>query len=248
MHLHRFSPLTAALVILSSGSALVRAQSLADVAKKEEERRKTVSQPAKVYTNKDLNPVPGGSAAPAAAKDAGKDSKDAAAKDAKDGDGKDGAAKDQKDQKYWTDKIKALREQPEAQAALRASHPAVVLSDLRLTNGDGFGVLRAAKELEPELPVIVMTAFGSIQDAVAAMKEGALDFLAKPVDPDHLLLLVERALIQRRMVTENLILKEELARRRGAPQIVGDDAKLKQVPVALNRAAPTDTTALREGE
>src|SRR5437762_12979676 len=111
MHLHRFSPLTAALVILSSGSALVRAQSLADVAKKEEERRKTVSQPAKVYTNKDLNPVPGGSAAPAAAKDAGKDSKDAAAKDAKDGDGKDGAAKDQKDQKYWTDKIKALREQ-----------------------------------------------------------------------------------------------------------------------------------------
>ena len=68
------------------------------------------------------------------------------------------------------------------------------MSDLRLPEGDGFGVLRAAKELDPELPVIVMTAFGSIQDAVAAMKEGALDFLAKPVDPDHLLLMVERAL------------------------------------------------------
>ena len=70
-----------------------------------------------------------------------------------------------------------------------------MLSDLRLPEGDGFGVLRAAKELDPELPVIVMTAFGSIQDAVAAMKEGALDFLAKPVDPDHLLLMVERALV-----------------------------------------------------
>ena len=70
-----------------------------------------------------------------------------------------------------------------------------MLSDLRLPDGDGFGVLRAAKELDPELPVIVMTAFGSIQDAVAAMKEGALDFLAKPVDPDHLLLMVERALV-----------------------------------------------------
>src|SRR5216684_7027352 len=134
------------------------------------------------------------------------------------------------------------RDQREAEAALLASHPAVVLSDLRLTEGDGFGVLRAAKELDPALPVIVMTAFGSIQDAVAAMKEGALDFLAKPVDPDHLLLMVERALVQRRMTTENILLKEELASRRGAPQIVGEDAKLKQVTVALHRAASTDAT------
>jgi DNA-binding NtrC family response regulator len=138
--------------------------------------------------------------------------------------------------------------QREAEAALLASHPAVVLSDLRLTEGDGFGVLRAAKDLDPQLPVIVMTAFGSIQDAVNAMKEGALDFLAKPVDPDHLLLMVERALAQRRLATENLILKEELAQRRGAPQIVGDDAKLKQVSLALHRAASTDTTVLLEGE
>ena len=140
------------------------------------------------------------------------------------------------------------RDQREAEAALRSSRPGVVLSDLRLPEGDGFGVLRSAKELDPEMPVIVMTAFGSIQDAVAAMKEGALDFLAKPVDPDHLLLMVERALAQRRLTTENLILKEELARRRGAPQIVGDDAKLKQVSVALHRAAATDTTVLLEGE
>ena len=140
------------------------------------------------------------------------------------------------------------RDQPEAEVALQASHPAVVLSDLRLPEGDGFGVLRASKDLDPQLPVIVMTAFGSIQDAVAAMKEGALDFLAKPVDPDHLLLMVERALAQRRLATENMLLKEELAQRRGAPQIVGDDPKLKQVSVTLHRAAATDTTVLLEGE
>ena len=140
------------------------------------------------------------------------------------------------------------RDQPEAEAALRQSRPGVVLSDLRLPEGDGFGVLRAAKELDPQLPVIVMTAFGSIQDAVAAMKDGALDFLAKPVDPDHLLLRVERALAQRRLATENLLLKEELAQRRGAPRIVGDDPKLKQVSVTLHRAAATDTTVLLEGE
>ena len=145
-------------------------------------------------------------------------------------------------------RVVEARDQPEAEAALRASRPAVVLSDLRLTEGDGFGVLRASKDLDPELPVIVMTAFGSIQDAVAAMKEGALDFLAKPVDPDHLLLMVERALTQRRMATENLILKEELAQRRGAPQIVGDDPQLKQVSLALHRAAATDTTVLLDGE
>jgi DNA-binding NtrC family response regulator len=140
------------------------------------------------------------------------------------------------------------RDQPEAEAALAASHPAIVLSDLRLTEGDGFGVLRAAKEHDPQLPVIVMTAFGSIQDAVAAMKEGALDFLAKPVDPEHLLLMVERALVQRRLATENMILKDELAQRRGAPLIVGDDPKLRQVSQALHRAAATDTTVLLEGE
>ncbi len=140
------------------------------------------------------------------------------------------------------------RDQPEAVQALRDTRPGIVLSDLRLPDGDGFGVLRAAKELDPELPVIVMTAFGSIQDAVAAMKEGALDFLAKPVDPDHLLLMVERAAAQRRMAMENILLKEELASRRGAPTIVGENARLKQVTLALHRAAATDTTVLVEGE
>ncbi len=140
------------------------------------------------------------------------------------------------------------RDQDEAEQALRTCRPGVVLSDLRLPKGGGLGVLKAAKDIDPELPVIVMTAYGSVQDAVAAMKEGALDFLAKPVDPEHLLLMVERALAQRRLATENLLLKEELAARRGAPMIIGDDAKLKQVMMALHRAASSDATVLLEGE
>ena len=140
------------------------------------------------------------------------------------------------------------RDEAEAIRALRTARPGVVLSDLRLPEGDGFGVLRAAKELDPELPVVVMTAYSTIQDAVKAIKEGALDFLAKPVDPDHLLLMVERALSQRRIATENILLKEELASRRGAPQIIGEDPKLKQVTISLHRAAATDATVLLEGE
>jgi DNA-binding NtrC family response regulator len=80
------------------------------------------------------------------------------------------------------------------------------------------------------------------------MKDGAMDFLAKPIDPDHLLLLVERAIAQRRMLTEYILLKEELAERRGAPRIIGEDAKLRQVSQQLHRAAATDATVLLEGE
>jgi DNA-binding NtrC family response regulator len=140
------------------------------------------------------------------------------------------------------------RDQPEAVKHLQQTQPSVVLSDLRLPDGDGFGVLRASKEIDPDVPVIVMTAYGSIEDAVSAMKEGAMDFLAKPVDPDHLLLLVARAIEQRRIVTENLLMKEELAVRRGAPPLVGADASLRKVFSSLQRAATTDTTVLIEGE
>ena len=140
------------------------------------------------------------------------------------------------------------RDEAEAVASLREHRPSVVLSDLRLPNGDGFGVLRAAKESDPELPVIVMTAYGSIQDAVSAMKQGALDFLAKPVDPDHLSLLVERALRQREMLADYRLLKEEAAARRGGPKIIGQNGGLRQVLTAVERAAGTDTTVLIEGE
>ncbi len=140
------------------------------------------------------------------------------------------------------------RDEQEALEQIRRARPAVVLTDLKLPSGDGFGVLRAAKEIDPELPVVVMTAYGSIQDAVAAMREGAMDFLAKPVDPDHLLLMVERAIAQRRMHSEYVLLKEELAERRGAPRIIGEDARLRQVFQQLHRAAATDTTVLIEGE
>ena len=140
------------------------------------------------------------------------------------------------------------RSEPEALEQLRQARPAVVLTDLKLLDGDGFGVLRAAKDLDDQVAVVVMTAYGSIQDAVMAMKEGAMDFLAKPVDPDHLLLIVERAIAQRRMHTEYILLKEELAERRGAPRIIGEDAHLRQVSQQLHRAAATDTTVLIEGE
>src|SRR5215211_5922117 len=138
--------------------------------------------------------------------------------------------------------------EPAALQQLEQARPAVVITELNLPIGDGFGVLRAAKEIDPELQVVVITASGSIQDAVTAIREGAMDFLAKPVDPDHLLLMVERAIAQRRMMAEYILLKEEAAERRGAPRIIGEDANLRHVLQQLHRAAATDATVLLEGE
>ncbi|MGE0362629.1 MAG: sigma-54-dependent transcriptional regulator [Vicinamibacterales bacterium] len=140
------------------------------------------------------------------------------------------------------------RDQPEAEAVLGARRPDVVITDLRLPAGDGLGVLRAVKTADASVPVVVMTAYGGIQEAVAAMRDGALDFLAKPVDPDHLNLVVERALAQTRLLREHALLKEELAARRGAPRILGEAPALRQAVQAVQRAAAADVTVLVEGE
>ena len=140
------------------------------------------------------------------------------------------------------------RDQPDAERALATGQPDVVITDLRLPAGDGLGVLRAVKAMDASVPVVVMTAYGGIQDAVAAMRDGALDFLAKPVDPDHLSLVVERALAQTRLLREHALLKEELAARRGAPRILGDAPVLRQAVQAMQRAAAADVTVLLEGE
>jgi DNA-binding NtrC family response regulator len=139
-------------------------------------------------------------------------------------------------------------DQPAAERAMAARQPDVVITDLRLPSGDGLGVLRAIKAVDSSVPVVVMTAYGGIQDAVAAMRDGALDFLAKPVDPDHLSLVVERAMAQARLLREHALLKEELAVRRGAPRILGEAPALRQAVQAVQRAAAADVTVLLEGE
>src|SRR2546426_4278771 len=124
----------------------------------------------------------------------------------------------------------------------------IVLTDLRMPNGSGLDVLRAAKNADTDVPVIVMTAYGSIDEAVQAMKDGAHDFLQKPVDSNHLLLLVERALEQSRLRTENLLLREEWASRYGFPRIIGESEVMKRAVAETQRVAQTEATVLLLGE
>jgi len=124
----------------------------------------------------------------------------------------------------------------------------IVLTDLRMPHGTGLDVLRAARAADPNVPVIVMTAYGSIDEAVQAMKDGAHDFLQKPVDSNHLLLLVERALEQLRLRTENILLREEWSKRYGFPRIIGESEALHRVVAETQRVAQTEATVLLLGE
>lgn len=124
----------------------------------------------------------------------------------------------------------------------------IVLTDLRMPNGSGLDVLRAARAADGNVPVIVMTAYGSIDEAVQAMKDGAHDFLQKPVDSNHLLLLVERALEELRLRTENILLREEWSKRYGFPRIIGESEALKRVVAETQRVAQTEATVVLLGE
>jgi DNA-binding NtrC family response regulator len=98
------------------------------------------------------------------------------------------------------------------------------------------------------LPVILMTAHGTIENAVSAVKDGAYDFLTKPFDPDHLVLLIERALEKQRLVTENLLLKEYASTHAGLPRIIGKHPRVLAIVDQIQRVAPSRTTVLLLGE
>lgn len=136
----------------------------------------------------------------------------------------------------------------EARRRLQAGRYLVVLTDLRLPAGSGFDVLEAARDSDAEMPVVVMTAFGTVDEAVKAMKQGAADFLTKPVDTDHLMVLLDRAIDRRRLLTDYVLLKEEYQRRFGLPRVLGEDPALRETMLSIQRAAATDATVLLLGE
>ena len=136
----------------------------------------------------------------------------------------------------------------EARRRLASTRYLAVLTDLRLPAGNGLEVLQAALDADPDTPVIVMTAFGTVEEAVKAMKLGAADFLTKPVDTDHLLVVLDRALERRRLLTELVVLRDDYQRKLGLPRVLGEDPALKETLLAVQRAAPSDATVLLLGE
>jgi putative PEP-CTERM system response regulator len=124
----------------------------------------------------------------------------------------------------------------------------VVLTDLRMPDIDGLEVLSKVKEVDEETSVIIMTAYGTIEDAVKAMKQGAYDFITKPFDTEHLCVLVNRALENRRLVAENTFLRQEILAEHGIENIIGKNEKMLELEQMVRKVAGSDASVLLQGE
>jgi DNA-binding NtrC family response regulator len=134
----------------------------------------------------------------------------------------------------------------EALAAIRHEAPSVVLLDLQMPGMDGMEVLRTLRQDRIDVPVIVITAHGSIESAVAAMKEGAYDFILKPFDPKHLEIVVKKALERESLKREVEVLSEEVDRRYHL--VIGKSARMNEAVETAKKAAASKSTVLLLGE
>ena len=136
-----------------------------------------------------------------------------------------------------------------AEEALKLTDRAdLVLTDLRLPGMDGLELLGLLRRQDSQLPVVVMTAFGTVESAVEAMKAGANDFVMKPFSLDHLMAVIEKALEFRALRDENRVLREELGRRYSFDNIVGHSPAMQEIFATIMRVAPTRATVLLAGE
>ncbi len=124
----------------------------------------------------------------------------------------------------------------------------VILTDLRLPNMDGLELLALIRRQNSQTPVIVMTAFGTIETAVEAMKSGATDFLLKPFSLDHLMTVIRKAMEMRELRDENRQLREELGRRYEFDNVIGRSAPMQEIFATIMRVAPSRATVLLAGE
>ncbi|MFH1688098.1 MAG: sigma-54 dependent transcriptional regulator [bacterium] len=124
----------------------------------------------------------------------------------------------------------------------------LVVTDLKMPDVSGLEVLDGVKEIDSETSVIVMTAYGTIEDAVMAMKKGAYDFITKPFDTEHLCVMVKRAMENRRLVAENALLRQELFQFEGFSDIIGKTEKMVEIGRLIQKVAGSDASVLLQGE
>ncbi len=123
----------------------------------------------------------------------------------------------------------------------------IVITDIKMPGMDGVELQRRIKEVSPSVAVVLITAYASVQTAVQALKEGAYDYITKPFDPEQLSRVVEKALSQKKLKDENIVLKERISQ--ALPQlVVGKSPQMQKVFELVEAVAPTDTTVLINGE
>ncbi len=144
--------------------------------------------------------------------------------------------------------VRAVANGEEALREVQARDYDAVLTDVRMPKMDGLALLRALQRDQPELTVVVMSAYGTHDTALQAMKEGAYDYINKPFKPDEVVLVLRKAEERERLRLENVRLKSELSREVGAHGIVGDSPPIQEVLRQIRKLAAVKATVLISGE
>jgi DNA-binding NtrC family response regulator len=131
---------------------------------------------------------------------------------------------------------------------LQADSWDIVLLDIKMPGMDGLELQRRIKQMDKDIVTIVITAFASVDTSIQALKEGAFDYIVKPIDPDDMSHLIRNAVEQRRLLTENMNLRQQLAEISGPDEIVGESAAIKNVMDKVAAVAQTDSTVMIRGE
>ncbi len=124
----------------------------------------------------------------------------------------------------------------------------IMLVDIKMPGMDGLELLQRIREINKDITVIIITAFASVDSAVKALKAGAYDYVTKPIDPDYLDHLIEKALKEQALVTENRRLKNTVSEMATQTDIIGESDEIKNVMELIKTVAPTDTTVMIRGE
>ena len=144
--------------------------------------------------------------------------------------------------------VKAVANGREALQRLEGNFFDIALIDYKMPELDGLQTLQEIRKLYPDLPVVMMTAYGTVETAVVSMKEGALDYLTKPIDLDELLLMLQRVIERTTLISENKELKAKLQERYTFTHIVYGSPKMEEVMGLVARVAPSQATILIRGE
>ncbi|PMP95837.1 MAG: Fis family transcriptional regulator [Candidatus Aminicenantes bacterium] len=144
--------------------------------------------------------------------------------------------------------VKTVTNGADALEILTTGSVDLVITDIRMPHISGMEILRYVKDNKPEVPVIVITAYGSIQQAVEALKAGALDYIVKPFDVEELKILVARGLERKHLEQENILLKKDLKEKFRFEDMIGKSRLMQGIYVLIEKVASTDSTVLITGE
>jgi DNA-binding NtrC family response regulator len=132
---------------------------------------------------------------------------------------------------------------------LMARHrPAAVITDLKMPEMDGLELLSRLRAADDSLPVVLMTAYGTVDAAVMAMKKGAFDFVQKPFEGEHLMMTIRRAVEHRRLRQENAVLRINNNAYEGTPELIGKSTVMKQLGQTIQQIAHSHGTVMISGE